>query len=388
MSYNQILDQVLKFTQELVRTESLSGQEGQAARLVQGWMEDLGFDSVQVDENGNVVGSIIGQKPGAGRRVLFDAHLDTVPPVQPDRWTRDPYAGEISGGRLYGLGSADMKGSLAAMVTAAAEMPRSEFAGTLFISASVGEEAAEGLALSPVLELTQPDYVVIGEPTSFRLGIAQRGRTTIVIESKGKAAHSSDPKLGKNAVYTMAEVIRRLQKMDLPTDEILGVGVMELIDIISDPYPSASTIPHLCRARYDRRLVRGETPQSVLADTRNLLADIQEIDVAIRKSVFKTYSGSELEALDFHPAWAAGEESQLAVQAKRALQHHGLDPDPVVVQFCSNGSTTAGEAGIPTIILGPPSIERAHSVDEYIETQDLFQIYSVYKTLGLFILQG
>jgi putative selenium metabolism hydrolase len=388
MSNNLNFDQVVKFTQELVQTESLSGQEGEAARLVQGWMEDLGFDSVQVDENGNVAGSIIGQKPGAGRRVLFDAHMDTVPPVQPDRWTRDPFAGEISDGRLYGLGSVDMKGSLVAMVTAAAEMPKDEFAGTIFVSASVGEEAVEGLALSSVLELTQPDYVVIGEPTSFRLGIAQRGRTTIVIESKGKAAHSSDPKLGKNAVYTMAEVIRRLQKMDLPTDEILGVGVMELIDIISDPYPSASTIPHLCMARYDRRLVRGETPQSVLADTNKLLADLEGVDVAIRIATFKTYAGSELEALDFHPAWAAGDESRLAVQAKRALQSHSLDPDPVVVHFCSNGSTTAGEAGIPTIILGPPSIERAHSVDEYIETQDLFLIYSVYKTLGLLLLQG
>ena len=107
---------LIEFTQKLVRQQSLSGEEGAVSQIVLNEMKSLGFDKTWVDENGSVIGIIEGEKPG--KTLLFDAHTDTVGIAPGSVWTKDPFGGEIIGGYLYGRGAADMKGALAAMVTA------------------------------------------------------------------------------------------------------------------------------------------------------------------------------------------------------------------------------------------------------------------------------
>ncbi|MCH7587820.1 MAG: YgeY family selenium metabolism-linked hydrolase [Chloroflexi bacterium] len=376
-------NQIVSLTQELIRIQSFSGQEGEAAALVHENMSSLGYDEVQVDKFGNVIGRMTGQKDRAnGKILLFDGHLDTVAPVQLENWTVDPFAGTLMENRVYGLGAVDMKGSLAAMILAVAGVPRNRFSGTIFVSASVGEEILEGAALASVVEITKPDYVVIGEPTDFRIGTAQRGRAGLVVDTLGVAAHTAQPELGENAVYKMTEVINRLRRMDLPTDNVLGLGLVELIDIISSPFPSTSVVPSGCRARFDRRLVRYETPESVLIDITENLRDIQGVEVHLNEESLTCYTGHTLEDIDFHPAWAIPLENELVVRTQSALREMGMDVDPIMITYCSNASYSAGTMAIPTIIFGPPSIKRAHAVDEYIEVQDLYHAVNCYQTIA------
>jgi hypothetical protein len=111
-------ERLIAFTQALVRTPSLSGEEGAVVELVLAEMRALGFDRVWADENGSAIGVIEGARPGP--TLLLDAHCDTVGIAPGSTWTRDPFGAEIDGGYLYGRGTADMKGALAAMIHAAA----------------------------------------------------------------------------------------------------------------------------------------------------------------------------------------------------------------------------------------------------------------------------
>jgi putative selenium metabolism hydrolase len=378
------IDQIISLTQDLVRIESLSGQEGAAGEVVQERMFALGYDEVDVDRFGNVIGSIRGtRRSDSGKSVLFDGHLDTVAPAQLEKWSVDPFSGMRRDKRIYGLGAADMKGSLASMIVGLSDLPRENLWGTVFVSASIGEEILEGVALSSVLEKTNPDYVVIGEPTDFRIGTAQKGRAGLVIDTKGVAAHSAQPHQGVNAVYKMMEVIQRLRDLKLPSDPVLGDGIMELIDIKSTPFPSRSVVPTGCTARYDRRLVLGETPETVLRGIKDFLGTTTDVDVRFNQESLECYTGETLEDIDFHPAWKIGETSEFVSTAQRALEPFGVETEPIRIHYCSNGSYSAGVASIPTIIFGPPSIEQAHAIDEYIEIEDLGRAAAYFLALAI-----
>ena len=151
---------LISFTQDLVRARSFSGDEQAAAARVADEMRALGFDTVEVDGNGSVVGVIDGAAPG--KTIVLDGHTDTVGIAPGVPWTRDPFGADIVDGKLYGRGSADMKGAVAAMVHAAASLDRSTLHGRVVVSASPLEEVLEGVALADVMARYPPDCVVIG----------------------------------------------------------------------------------------------------------------------------------------------------------------------------------------------------------------------------------
>jgi putative selenium metabolism hydrolase len=257
--------QVIQLCQELIQRQSYSGQEGSVVERMKQAFHQWRFDETVVDSYGNILGRIKGKRPG--KVLLLDGHIDTVPVPDPSRWTHNPYGGEIAEGRIYGRGSSDMKGAVAAMVAAAAffaEDTSRDFAGSVYVSGVVQEEHFEGIAARQISERIHPDYVVIGESSEMNLKRGQRGRAEIVVETFGKPAHSANPRAGINAVYAMAHLIREIAKLKAPVHPILGEGILELTDIKSSPYPGASVVPDYCRATYDRRLLVGETRESVL----------------------------------------------------------------------------------------------------------------------------
>ena len=224
-------------------------------------MNKLGYDRVWIDNAGNAIGEINGSHPG--KTILLDAHADTVG-VNPEDWTLDPFSGAIINKRIYGRGAADTKGNLAAMIYGAAKVDRSRLGGKIYVSATVNEEVMEGGSIQSVIAETKPDFVVIGEATELNLNRGGRGRAEIVFETTGKSAHSSSPEAGVCAVHKMMNLIAELEKRPLITHPFLGPDTMVLTDIISFPYPGSSVIPNRCRATYDRRLLPGEEPESLL----------------------------------------------------------------------------------------------------------------------------
>lgn len=370
---------VIGFLQKLVRAESLSGNEAAAAQVVQRQMEQLGFSDVHRDRLGNVIGRRSGSQPGV--RILLDAHLDVVPVTSPEEWRFPPFGGELAEGRIWGRGAADTKASLAAMIYALAELPENQLRGEVFVSASVGEEVLEGAAFSAVLDAVQPDVVIIGEPSDCQLGIAQRGRARLAFSVSGKAAHSSAPEAGQNAIENAAVLIQRIAALPLPTHPLLGQGLMTAIQAQSQPYPSLSTTPYRCEVVYDRRLMPGETSTGLVEEYHHLLGDLPNWQVAIPEEGFTTYTGVVLRQPDFHPAWALDPRSEWVRRAVDALQAAGLPAEAFAVPYCTNGSASGGERGIPTLVYGPGSIHQAHRVNESIEVEEVLRAWRGYQAL-------
>ena len=291
---------LVEFTQRLVRQQSFSGEEELVTQIIISEMKFLGFDNVSVDENGSAIGIIEGARPG--KTILFDAHTDTVGIAPGSVWTKDPFGAEIIDGYLYGRGSVDMKGALAAMVYAAASVDKNNLAGRVVVSASVLEEVYEGGALKTVMDTTNPDFVVIGESSNLNLVHAGRGRAEIHLETIGKPSHSSSPQLGVNAVHLMMKVIESVEKIELSEHPLLGPAILALTDIISEPYPGYSVIPSRCKATYDRRLLANETVEDVLGAIKSLpeLKDIP-FNAVIAEGEHQAYTGATLTCTKFFP---------------------------------------------------------------------------------------
>ena len=379
------IERVIALTRELVRSRSLAGQEREAAVACERWMTQLGYDDVRVDRYGSVIGRRRGRRPG--RTVHFDGHIDVVPATSLEQWTHDPFGAELSGHRIWGRGASDMKGPVAAMICAGAFVPRDRFDGTIAVSASVGEEELEGPALTAILEQHPADVVIIGESSELKIGIGQKGRAGIQIEARGKPAHSSRPEEGVNAVYKMMEAIQRVRAMPVPTDPVLTPGISELVEIVSSPYPGTSIVPDGCRARIDRRLVQGETRESVLAMFSDAFKGLDGVEARYLQVALPCYTGETIVTDDFHPAWVTPRDSDLVRRAERALDSVGLPIDYFTARYCANGSGSAGEMHIPTLIFGPSTPAVAHVVDEYIEVDELIRGTEAYMALAEEILR-
>jgi acetylornithine deacetylase/succinyl-diaminopimelate desuccinylase-like protein len=239
-----------------------------------------------------------------------------------------------------------------------------DFPGTLLLSASVCEENLTSAALNHVLDRHSADLVLVGEPTSLRLGVAQKGRAGLVVEAKGRSAHTSRPELGDNAIYKLLEALTRIRALPLPMDPDLGRGVCELIEIASEPRPSPGMVPYLCTARLALRLLPGETAESVLERTLRCLEGLEGVSVRLAEASQRCHTGLEITMPDFVPAWK-DQDPVLLAQLVAAL-----GTLPFAAPYTTNASAAAARS-IPVFLLGPGSIEQAHGVDEWIALDQL-----------------
>lgn len=360
--------ELIKFTQALVQTPSLPGKEKAVIELAAAEMQRLGYDRVFTDANGSLIGLMEGRR--AGPTLLLDAHGDTVGIAEGVPWQVDPYGAQIVGERMFGRGATDMKGALAAMVHAAASVDRARLAGRVAVSVTIMEEVMEGVALQGVMDEIRPDFVVIGESTQLNLNHGGRGRAEIRLEATGQPAHSSSPQFGLNAVHLMIKAIQAVEALRLPSDPLLGRGLLALTDIISEPYPGYSVIPSRCRVTYDRRLMPGETRDSVLVSLGQL-PELANVTATITEGQHITYTGAVLRGAKFFPAWKFAADHPFVQQALAGLRHSGLDPQLGAYQYCTNAAYSAGRVGVPTVGFGPSTESQAHVVDEYVELAQL-----------------
>lgn len=377
--------EVISLCQSMIQAQSYSGREDQAAKILTEYFKSHGYDEVITDDYGNVIGHIKGKQPGP--KVLFDGHMDTVPVTNEAEWPYPPFGAEIHDGKIYGRGTSDMKCALSAMACAGAafaEETKKDFAGDIYVAGVVHEECFEGVAARSISKLVKPDYVIIGEASNLNIKIGQRGRAEIVVETFGKPAHSANPEKGINAVYKMAKVIEEIRKLEPTSHPVLGKGILELTDIKSSPYPGASVVPEYCRATYDRRLLTGETKESVLKPLQELCekmeAEDPELKVKVSYATGKEtcYTGNEITGERFFPGWLYDEKERFVQDVYQELTSHGYQPEITQYNFCTNGSHYAGEAGIKTLGIGPSRENLAHTVGEYIEIDQLTKVTDCY----------
>ena len=378
--------QVIDLCRDLIAIRSYSGEEEGVALRLREFCLSQGFDEVYTDEYGNLIATIKGNRPGP--TILFDGHMDTVPVQERDSWKHDPFGAQIEDGVLYGRGTSDMKCALACMAAAAAFFVQDtgrDFAGQVSVAGIVHEECFEGIASRAVSRALKPDLVVIGEASDLNLKIGQRGRAEILLETFGVPAHSSNPDKGVNAVYAMCRAVDRIHALAPSEHPFLGKGILELTDIKSLPYPGKSVVPEYCSATYDRRLLVGETKESVLAPIRKILEELHEEDPAFRGRVSYAsgeevcYTGEKIRAERYFPAWLLEKDHPVVTRVLEGLRSHGYEPAVTKYSFCTNGSHYCGEAGIPTLGMGPSTESLAHTIDEHVQVDQLPAVTQIYE---------
>ena len=375
-------EELLALTTKMIQAPSYSGQENLVVDVMKKFCDEHKFTDIHVDRYGNCICHIKGSKPGP--KILFDGHMDTVPVPDKTKWDHDPFGAEIVDGRMYGRGTSDMKGALSAMLAAAlyyAEDADYDFPGDIYVAGVVHEECFEGVAAREI----------IGEASQLNMKIGQRGRAEIVVETFGVPAHSASPHKGVNAVYKMCKVIEEINKLTPPHHDVLGDGILELVDVKSSPYPGASVVPDYCRATYDRRLLTGETKESVLAPLQELLDGMMKEDPQLKAKVSyavgqeKCWTGETIEAERFFPGWLFDKNEDWVQNIYKEMKEIGLNPTITNYDFCTNASHYAGEAGIRSVGVGPSLETLAHTINEYIEIDQLNKVmesyYGVMKAL-------
>jgi putative selenium metabolism hydrolase len=367
---------VVTFLQDLVRIDTTPGNEEPGILRAADEMRRLGFDDVTIDRYGNLIGRV---GHAGGRTLVVDGHIDTVPVYTTEAWHHDPFGAEIADGHIYGRGTADMKAAVAASIYAGGEFKRSAgtgLGGCVLVVVSIAEEMREGATLAQSFQGRHVDWCIIGEPTGLSIAHAQRGRARIEVEVWGRSVHAAASSTGVNAVELMTDVLHRVKEVQSPAHPELGRRDINLIDIRSEPYPSISTIPDYCVARFDVRFLPGESRESLISLMQDLLPPGGRGRVRVMPAVFTAYTGTHYELEDMALSWETPRSHELVT---RALQATGarLDTYP----FCTNGSYFAGERGIATIGYGPGAAAQAHTVDEAVPVAEVERAVHGYRSI-------
>jgi len=375
---------LLGFMQDIIRIPSLSSQEGAVIERIRNEMLKLDFDEVRVDPMGNLLGRI-----GSGPRVIaLDGHVDTVDVGDLSLWDRDPHSGDIEDGILYGRGTSDMKGGVAASVYAGGLIKKRGVPEgvTLYVTATVQEEDCDGLCWQYIIneDGLRPELVVITEPTSLRIYRGHRGRMEIEVHTSGISCHGSAPERGDNAIYKMANIVADIEALNerLEPREPLGKGTVTISEIRSTS-PSLCAVADGCTIHLDRRLTIGETEETSMAEILALpsvqatRATVKVLDYAV-----PSYTGLTYPTRKYYPTWELREDD-LAVQTARMAYEEafGAEPEIGFWTFSTNAVATAGMHHIPTIGFGPGHEHFAHAPNEQTETEHLVRSTAFYVAL-------
>jgi len=372
---------LIRFAQELVRIKSISGKEGDLAKRIEAEMKKLGYDEVFIDSIGNV-GGRIGNK---GKSIMFDSHMDTVDVFDYDKWIEPPFSGNIADGKLYGRGSSDMKCALASSVYAAAIAKKlgCEKEKTIYVTCTVNEEDCDGENLKSLFleKGLRPDYFVVCEPSSNRIVLGHNGKAQILIKTKGVSSHGSRPQDGVNAVYKMADIITRVEKLNEKLFRSNGKkGTVALTHIACESV-SYNAVPGECSIYLDRRMVAGETIEDIKAEMNELIAGTDASwEVGTLRSI--SWTGMNIEYHPIHEAWQIEEAHELTQACLAAYEDvFGKKHGSYHTWAFGTNAVTPVSAGIPTIGFGPGNDHLAHMTNEYCVVEDMIAASRFYASL-------
>ncbi len=376
--------EISRFLRELIAIPGESCGEEKVVLRIKAEMEKVGFDRIEIDPMGNILGYI-----GKGKHLIaMDAHIDTVGIGNPENWDYDPYQGYENGELIIGRGASDQIGGMASMVYAGKIIKDLglEEDYTLVIVGSVQEEDCDGLCWQYIIKEDQlkPEFVVITEPTDGKIYRGQRGRMEIKVTTSGISCHGSAPERGDNAIYKMAPILTELRALheNLQDHPFLGKGSLTVSEIFHTS-PSRCAVADSCWISIDRRLTAGEDADLALRQIRNLPA----VKAAAAKVEMYTYARASYTGLvypteSYFPTWLIEENHPVCATLETA--YYGLFAKPPVVDkwtFSTNGVAIMGRYGIPCIGFGPGHEDQAHAPNERTWKRELVQAAAMYAVI-------
>ena len=426
MDYNKIKEaaqnyeaDMTKFLRELVHFPGESCGEKDHVMRIKEEMEKLGFDKVEIDPMGNILGYM-----GTGSTLIgFDGHIDTVGIGNRNNWEFDPYEGFEIGGR----GTSDQMGGIVSAVYGAKIMKDLGLLNDKYqvvVTGTVQEEDCDGLCWQYIIneDKVRPEFVVSTEPTDGGIYRGQRGRMEIRIDVKGVSCHGSAPERGDNAIYKMADIlqdVRALNENDA-ADETEIKGLVKMLDKKYNPEweeanflgrgtvttseifftsPSRCAVADSCAVSLDRRMTAGETWESCLDEIR-ALPSVKKYGDDVKVSMYEYSRPSWTELVYpiecYFPTWVIPKDHKVTSALEEAYHNlYGTErmgnaeteamrkarPLTDKWTFSTNGVSIMGRNGIPCIGFGPGAEAQAHAPNEKTWKDDLVRCAAVYAAL-------
>ena len=363
-------DPAITLLRDLVAIDSVNpslvpGARGEAevARRIASECMAIGL-SVDITEvapgRPNVVAVLEGHAPGPA--VMFCGHIDTVGVTGMPR----PFDASVRDGKLYGRGSQDMKGGVAAMISAArilAEgggLPQ----GRLIVAAVVDEEHAS-LGAEALVSRWRADAAVVTEPTDLDIAVAHKGFQWVEIETKGRAAHGSRPRDGRDAILRMGRVLNHLESLDRrlqaqPPHALLGTASLHASLINGGR--ELSSYPDRCVLQLERRTLPGEASSAAVTEVNQILDDLRRRDAEFE---------GEARAMFGRDAYEIPVSDRLPSALADAASSIGCAPARVGMTFWTDAAIL-GAAGIPSVLFGPGGAG-LHSAEEYVRIDEVLK---------------
>ncbi len=337
----------------------------------------------------NIITRVDGDIPPerGGKIVMLEAHQDTVPV---EGMTIEPFTPKIEGNRLYGRGSCDIKGGMAAMISAAARLAKEKPARrpTVILACTINEEhgftgathwaatysgkrpdSGHGPEVAPPAGRSEllprvPDATIVAEPTKLNVVVAHKGAARWRCTTRGVATHSSQPQMGDNAIYTMARVLPVLEQYakeivpKLASHPLCGHPTLS-VGVISGGI-SVNTVPDGCTIEIDRRVLPVEKAEAALAHCLDYLqSNLGNGVTVVHEPPFMLTRGL-----------ADTNNGELAERLGSVIRQHGGPGERIGVPFGTDAPHYAA-TGCPTVVFGPGSIDQAHTADEWIDLNQL-----------------
>ena len=333
----------------------------------------------------NIYAVLRGQ--GNGKSLNLSGHMDTVPAYSME----DPFSGVIFNEKLFGRGSCDMKGPLAAMIYTLIELKRESvrLQGDLYFTGVIDEEE-QGKGIEHIIKNgPHTDGAIIGEPTDFRIAAGNRGLEWMEISVYGQTVHGGTQDKGVNAILKAAKVINRLESEYIPKllekkHTILGTPTFNIGTIFGGD--QLSTVPGKCTIKADRRWIPEETRDEVYEGIRAILTELEQEDPQFKAELKDVFEGQEL--LEHKPFFT--EESDPIIQAvKTAMTDYEkenetkLNKEITICPAWTDAGFLANFTDTKCIIFGPGELSLAHSKEEHIKLEDLEKAVEIYKRIAI-----
>jgi acetylornithine deacetylase len=372
-------DPCISLLRELVSIDSVNPSlvpgargEGEIAAVVARHMSELGLQ-VHVEEvaagRPNVIGVLEG--PVAGPTLMFCGHLDTVGV----EGMSAPFTPFERDGRLFGRGSQDMKAGVAAMIDAVrVAVSRGFTRGRIVVAAVIDEEYAS-IGADALVTRWKADLAVVTEPTDLKIGVAHKGFAWLDVETRGRAAHGSRPRDGRDAIVRMGRVLQRLEALDRelqsrPPHPLMGTASLHA-SIISGGQ-ELSSYPDRCLLQMERRTVAGESGEDAASEVTGILESLAREDPDFEAEARLTFT---------RPAYQIPAGHPLPGSMASALASAGLPAENVGMSFWTDAAVL-GSAGIPTVLFGPGGAG-LHGREEYVIVADAIACRDVLAKLAL-----